>query len=187
MRTWQSRAQVLPRSIHICATRSLKRGKDSQETYVGISRFSEATEVGHISLRLVSRWRWATAAGGGLGNRRRRSLRRSHSRVCRRGTKSSLGLVGGRHSGSTHVGRTLLETELKTVGPTGGATTVGHVAGGTARGDGHRWLARVIAGGSSRSSGSSIDNGHARRGRLLRLILHGFAVHRYGARLPMLR
>ena len=109
-----------------------------------------------------------------MGDGRRRSLRRRHTGVGGGRTESRLSLVGSRNSGSTHVGRALLvcETELQAVGTAGRSTAVGNISRGTAGGDGYRGLARVIAG--SWSSGSPIDDGNARSGRL---VLHGFSVH----------
>lgn len=158
-------------------------------TYVVITGLPKATEVGHVSC-LIGRWWWATAARGGLWDRRRRCLGRSHTRVHRRSTQARLRLAGCKRR-VAHIGRALLigEAKLKTIGTAGG-TTVGHVARGTSRGDGDGRLPGVIALGCRRSSRGAIDDGNTRScgGSLLRLlVLHGFAVHRrHRSRLPML-
>lgn len=156
-------------------------------TYVVITRLSKAAKVGHIS-SLIGRGRGAATAGGGLWDRGGRSLRRSDTRVRRRSIQAGWRLTG-RKRRVAHVRRALLvgEAKLKAVGTTGG-TTVRDEARGTGRSDSHGGLARVVALGSSRSSGGAIHDGNTRSCLLGLLVLHGFAVHRRrGSRLPMLR
>lgn len=138
-------------------------------TYVGVPSFSKATEIRHIALGLVSRWR-TTTAGGLLRDRRGRSLGRSHTRVGGRRTEPSLRLARGASSSSSsaHIGRArAVESELKILGTTSASGS--DVARETTGGDGHRGLASVRI-----SWSPPIDDGDA-RGRFV--VLHGLSVH----------